>query len=45
MKRATPLEVFEKLAEKTEARFKKRGITRKDVAKEIADYRKSKRKT
>lgn len=39
-KRRTPLEVLEELAEKTTKRFRERGITRADVAREIAAVRK-----
>lgn len=38
-----PLEVFRELATKTTKRFKERGITRADVAREIAAVRKEKR--
>ena len=41
-KRKAPKEIFEELAAKTRQRFKERGITKKDVEKEIAKYRRVK---
>ena len=39
-KRRPPIEVFEELASETRVRFKKKKITKADIAKEIRKHRK-----
>jgi AbrB family looped-hinge helix DNA binding protein len=43
-KRRTPVQVFNELAKVTSERFKKKGLTRDDVLKEVKDYRNEKNK-